>query len=138
MSGSRYERELDELLASLGDWAPRETRAQRFQRRFRQWLAQWQESVARMRWTGMSVDQMMLGGIGLIVFAYFLRLAVPVGAAYVGLLGVLVFFASFALAIRNARRRRESRWRGRPISSYDQQTSLFYRLRSWWRRRTWG
>lgn len=138
MSGSKFERELDELLASIGEWTPRESRSQRFRRRFRGWLSHWQEAVARMRWIGIPTDQMMLGGILLIVFAYFLRLALPVAAAYVGLLGILVFFVAFALAIRGGRRRRDARWRGRFLDPYRRGgLGLLARLLLWWQRRHW-
>ena len=139
MSGSRFDRELDELLASIGDWTPRETRGQRLRRRFRSWLLRWQESIASMRWTGIPTDQLMLGGFILIVVAYFLRLALPVMAAYVGLVGVLVFFVAFGLAVRGGRRRSASRWRGQPIDFYRRRgaVSFLVRLRLWWQRRTW-
>ncbi|MBI4498252.1 MAG: hypothetical protein HY689_10170 [Chloroflexi bacterium] len=140
MSGSRFERELEELLVSLGEWTPRESRSQRFRRRFRAWLYRWQEAIARMRWGGLPADQMMLVGMVLIVFAYFLRLALPAGAAYVGLLGVLLFFVAFALAVTGGRRRRDIRWRGHLVepSPYRSSPPPFLAwLRRWWRRRTW-
>ena len=134
MSGSRFDRELDELLANLGDWTPRESRRQRIWRHVREWQAHWQEAVARLRWSGIPTDQMMLGGILMIVFAYFLRLAIALAAAYVGLLGILLFFVAFGLAIRGGQRRRELRWRGRSVGPYGGGSSLLARLRFWWRR----
>ena len=135
MSGSsRFDRELEELLASLGELPPRETPRSRMRRRLRTLLYRWQEGVARMRWNGIATDQMMLVGIVLIVLAYFVRLVSTLAAGYLGLFGVLVFFAAFGLAVASNRRRSQARWRGQVIPFDRGRVSWAERMRRWLRR----
>jgi hypothetical protein len=131
---SRFDRELEELLASLGELPPRETPRNRFQRTLRTALYRWQETVSRFRWNGIATEQMMLVGIVLIVLAYFLRLGSTVVAGYLGLVGVLVFFAAFGLAVAGNRRRRAPRWRGQVVSFSSARVPWTERLRRWLRR----
>ncbi|MCX6023296.1 MAG: hypothetical protein NTZ05_16530 [Chloroflexi bacterium] len=135
MSGSRFDRELEELLASLGELPPPATRGSRWRRRLRSWLFRWQESVARLRWNGIAADQLMLAGIVFIVLAYFLRLVFPLVAGYVGLLGVVAFFGGFGLAVASSRRRARPRWRGEVVSFDRGRVPLTERVRRWFRRR---
>jgi hypothetical protein len=135
MSGSsRFDRELEELLASLGELPAREPPRSRFRRTMRTILYRWQEMVARLRWRGVATEQLMLAGIVLIVLAYFLRLVSTLVAGYLGLLGVLVFFVAFGLAVAGNRRRRQPRWRGAVISFDRARVPWTERVRRWLRR----
>lgn len=135
MSGSsRFDRELEELLASLGELPERERPRGRWQRRLRAVLYRWQETVAGLRWKGIATEQLMLAGIVFIVLAYFVRLASPVLAGWIGLLGVLLFFGAFALAVAGNRRRRPERWRGQVVSFGQARVPWIERVRRWLRR----
>lgn len=136
MSGnSRFDRELEELLASLGELPAREPPRSRWQRRVRTVLYRWQEIVAGLRWRGIATEQLMLAGIVLIVLAYFLRLAGPLSAAagWVALIGIVSFFSGFVMSVASSRRRRPQRWRDRPIS-IEQGVPWTERMRRWLRR----
>lgn len=134
MSGSRFDRELEELLASLGELPAREPPRNRWQRRLRTVLYRWQETVARLRWRGIATEQLMLVGIVFIVMAYFLRLASPTLAGWIGLLGVVLFFGAFAMAVAGNRRRRSNQWRGQVVSFGQGRVPWTERVRRWLRR----
>ena len=55
-------------------------------------------------------------------------------AGYLGLIGVLVFFAAFGLAVAGNRRRPQTRWRSQVISFSNGRVPWTERVRRWLRR----
>lgn len=114
----KYEKEIEELLAGLGDLSPRESRSGRLTRSLRRWQYSWQNFVLSVSKKRLRPDQLMLTGILLVVATYFLRFGLPMVAKYTAILGILLFFAGFVLALKggNYHGPSDRRWRGRLVS----------------------
>ena len=134
-----FEREIEELLKSLGEIGPKETTAQRLRRNFirrwygfRAWLADLPRAVP--------ADQLMLAAILFIVAAYFLRFVLPTVARFVGIAGLLMFCAAFVLSfnVLIRRSRPTPRWRGQPVDLNRHQATLLDRIILWARRKLRG
>lgn len=114
---SKFEREIEELLARLGDWTPKSRPPGQFLETLRRWIYRWQYgwqyAISRLRWY-VPPEQLMLISILLIVGAYFFRFVLPMAARYIAVLGFIMFFASFLLSFGFARRP-EKKWRGRVV-----------------------
>lgn len=133
--GTQYEREIEEILRSLGDIGPRETPWQRFVRGVsRRWRDFW--SGVRDLPRAIPADQLMLASILLILGAFVLRYISPSISRFVGAVGLIAFFAAFALSLRLFARGLDSdlRWRGRPIDLSYARSSWLRRLTRWLRR----
>jgi hypothetical protein len=132
----KFEREIEDILSRLDNFPQRgpSDRARRavsnrvgdFHRRF------------TLRLARLSVGQIMLGGIVMILVGYFFRALIPEIWYYVVILGLVLFFTSFALSLFGAGRAGSSSqtyWRGRPVQSYYASgPDLAKRFRAWWRR----
>lgn len=132
----KFEREIEELLSRLGEWVPRDTPSQRFQRILRRqlfhWQDGWQRALTNLRSWRAPLDQLMLGGLVLVVLSYLLRFVIPMAARYIGVLGVILFFTAFALSFSLGRQhRREFRWRGRVIQPPAGSRTWWERVRRW-------
>ncbi|MBF8293496.1 MAG: hypothetical protein HW389_41 [Bacteroidetes bacterium] len=113
---NRFEREIDELLAKLGDFTPRDTVSRRIGRVVIYWQYRWQGFISKISRFWIAPEKLMLSSLLIIVASYFLRFALPGIARYAGVLGVILFFASFLLALSSGGRRdKQMRWRGHPI-----------------------
>ncbi|MGI8552356.1 MAG: hypothetical protein ACR2PL_16450 [Dehalococcoidia bacterium] len=133
----KFEREIDEILSKL-DKFPKRGPGQRVRGRLGQRATGAQRGFA-LRLARLSVSQIMLGGIGLILFAYFFRSVMPGIWYYLVIFGLILFFTSFALSFFGGGRPtggNRTYWRGKPVQSYyDGGPALAIRLRDWWRRR---
>ena len=136
---SPYEREIEELLRSLGPIGPKETGWQRFRR------------LMEVRFTGLArsvrdlprsvpADQLMLAALLMVVAAYFLRLVAPELARIVGVIGLVMFVLAFAFSFQQlfGRSRNQPRWRGRPIDMRSGQPTIIDRFVFWLRRKMRG
>lgn len=135
----KFEREIDEILSKL-DKFPKQSPLQRVQNRLGRRVSGMQRALA-LRLARLSVSQIMLAGIGLILFAYFFRSALPGIWYYVVVFGLILFFTSFVLSFfgfsgGGSGHGRQVYWRGQPAQSYySAGPTVFTRLRDWWRRR---
>lgn len=115
---SRFEKEIEELLARLGDWSPKDKPRGRFGDTLRQWIYRWQYgwqyALSKFRWS-VPPEQLMLISILLILAAYFSRFVFPVVARYVAVLGFILFFTSFLFSF-GLGQRRDRRWRGQVVN----------------------
>ena len=135
---SQFDRDIEELLRSLGDLGPRETGWQRFRRGLAtRWETFWWNVRALPR--AVPADQLMIAALLFVVAAYFLRFALPGVARFVGLLGVGMFVAAFFFSFNQLfGSRREIRWRGQPIDIGRGQSGFMDRLVLWLRRKLRG
>ncbi|MBI2887878.1 MAG: hypothetical protein HYY02_11800 [Chloroflexi bacterium] len=136
---TEFERQLEELLKSLGDIGPKETAWQRFRRgAARRWSAfqSWVRNLPR----AVPADQLMLAAIIVIIAAFFLRFVLPSAARFIGLAGLVLFIAAFVFSFNQLMRRShtERRWRGQPVDTRSYQPSLLDRLVLWLRRKRRG
>ncbi|HTE85853.1 MAG TPA: hypothetical protein VK821_14085 [Dehalococcoidia bacterium] len=133
----KFEREIDDILNRL-DKFPRQGPADRARKAVSGRVGVFQRRIA-LRIARLSVGQIMLTGIVMILFGYFFRALIPEIWYYVVILGLILFFTSFALSFFGAGRAGGSRqvyWRGRPAQSYySSGPALARRLREWWLRR---
>lgn len=134
----KFEREIDEILSKL-DHFPKQGPLQRMQVRVERRATSFQRALA-LRLARLSVSQIMLTGIGLVLFAYFFRSIMPAIWYYLVIFGIILFFTAFVLSSfgfgARGGRGRQIYWRGQPAQSYYQSgPSLMSRLRDWWRRR---
>jgi len=135
----KFEREIDEILSKL-DKFPKQSPLQRLQNRIGRLVSGMQRGLA-LRLARLSVSQIMLAGIGLILFAYFFRSALPGVWYYLVVLGLILFFTSFVLSFfgfssGSSGRGRQVYWRGQPAQNYyGVEPTVFTRVRDWWRRR---
>jgi len=113
---SPYEREIEELLKSLGELGPRETAWQRFRRVTGARLRGWARRIRDLPGT-VPADQLMLAALLFVVAAFFLRFVLPGLARVVGVIGILMFLAAFAFSFQQllGGSRYERRWRGRSM-----------------------
>ncbi len=129
----KYEKEIEELLASLGEFKPRKRRlSDRVIASLGRWQYRWQGFISGLSHKRLNPDHLMIYGIILIVITYFLRL--PVIGRYTGIAGILLFFTGFVLALTMGRRYSDERkiWRGRIIDFQDQ--NLGPKIKLWLRR----
>ena len=114
---NKFDREIDELLAKFGNYAPRDTLSRRIGWIARYWHYRWQESIRGIGKLWIAPEKLMLSSLVIILASYVLRFALPGIARYAGVLGVILFFTSFFLAISGGGRssRQQMRWRGQPI-----------------------
>lgn len=136
---SPYEREIEELLRSLGSIGPKETGWQRFRRVLGERLASFGQTLRELPHT-IPADQLMLAALLMVVAAYFLRLVLPGLARFVGVVGLLMFVAAFLFSFQQlfGCSQHERRWRGRPIDMSRGQPALLDRLVFWLRRKMRG
>ena len=116
----KYEKEIEELLASLGEVKPRRRKwTDRVSSSLSRWQYQWQGFVAGLSHKRINPDKLMIYGILLIVLTYFLRL--PIISRYTGIAGILLFFTGFVLALTTGGGYSNERkiWRGRVIDFND-------------------
>ena len=134
-----YEREIEEILKSLGDIGPRENAWQRFAR------------VMTLRWKAMlrrvvdlprtvPVDQLMLTALLFVVAGYFMRLFLPGVARFVILAGLVMFVAVFFFSFNQlfGSSRQQTGWRGRPIDMRRSQPTLLDHFFFWLRHKMRG
>jgi hypothetical protein len=133
----KFEREIEDILSRLDDF-PRRGPTDRARNAVSTRIGAFQRGIA-VRVAHLSVGQIMLAGILMILVGYFFRSVFPEVWYYVVILGLILFFTSFALSFFGAGRARGSRqvyWRGRPAQSYyPSGPDLAKRIRAWWRRR---
>ena len=135
----KFEREIDEILSKLEKF-PKQSPLQRAQNRLGRRASGMHRAFA-LRLARLSVSQIMLTGIGLILFAYFFRSVLPGIWYYLVILGLILFFTSFVLSFfgfssGRSGRGRQVYWRGQPAQNYySSEPAVFIRLRDWWRRR---
>jgi hypothetical protein len=134
----KFEREIDEILSKLDKFPNRSSRKRR-PSAFAVRLAAMQRGLV-IRLSRLSINQVMLAGIGLILFGFFFRAAMPEFWFYVVTFGLILFFTVFVLSFfgfgARSSRGNATYWRGRPVQSYyASEPSLASRLRELWRRR---
>ena len=134
-----YEREIEELLRSLGDIGPKETGWQRFQRLASARIRAFGRRVRSLPHT-VPADQLMLTALLFVIAAYFLRFVMPGAARFVGLAGIMLFIAAFAFSFSQlfGRSRNQRIWRGRPVDTRRYQPTLLDKFIFWLRRRMRG
>ena len=113
---SKFEKDIEDLLRGFGDQPPkRPSWLQRFQSHWNRWQFRWRQgllSLPRPR-----LQTLLLCSIIIIIVAYFFRFPLPLFARYLGLFGIVLFFATFFLSIRGAGApSTEVRWRGNMIN----------------------
>lgn len=116
----KYEKEIEDLLASLGEVGLRRSQwTDGFSSSLGRWQHQWRGFVAGLSRKRINPDKLMIYGIILIVLTYFLR--VPIISRYTGIAGVLLFFTGFALSFTTGGRYSSERkiWRGRVVDFND-------------------
>ena len=129
----KYEKEIEELLASLGEFKPRKRSfSDRVMASLGRWQYRWQRFVSGLVQKRLNPDHLMVYGIILIVIAYFLRF--PIVGKYIGIAGILLFFTGFLLAMTMGRRYNNEQkiWRGRVIQFEEHHLGL--KIRYWLRR----
>jgi len=134
----KFEREIDDILSKL-DKFPQQGPSERARKAVSGRVSAFQRRVA-LRIARLSVGQIMLTGIVMILVGYFFRAGLPEIWYYVVILGLILFFTSFALSFfggaGRARGGGQVYWRGRPAQSYYSSGPILgRRLRDWWRRR---
>lgn len=133
----KFEREIEDILSRLDNF-PRQGPSDRARKAVSGRIGAFQRRIA-LRVARLSVGQIMLTGIIMILVGYFFRAGLPEIWYYVVILGLILFFTSFALSFFGAGRARGSGqvyWRGRPAQAYySSGPDLAKRLRAWWRRR---
>jgi len=136
---SPYEREIEELLRSLGPIGPKETGWQRFRRVIGARLNGLTTSIRDLP-RAVPADQLMLAALLMVVAAYFLRLVAPELARIVGVVGLVMFVLAFAFSFQQlfGRSRNQPRWRGRPIDMRSGQPTMIDRFVLWLRRKMRG
>lgn len=135
---SPYEREIEELLRSLGPIGPKETGWQRFRRIMGGRLNGLVRSARDLPRT-VPADQLMLAALLMVVAAYFLRLVAPELARIVGVIGLVMFVLAFSFSFQQlGRSRNQPRWRGRPIDMRAGQPTMIDRFVFWLRRKMRG
>ena len=92
---SPYEREIEELLRSLGPIGPKETGWQRFRRIMAARLGRMARGIKDLPRT-VPADQLMLAALLVVVAAYFMRLVAPELARILGVVGLVMFVLAFA------------------------------------------
>lgn len=135
----KFEREIEDILESLGEIGPKETGWQRLQRSL---VGRWYRFLHAVRDLPRAIpaDQLMLAAILFIVSAYFLRFVLPNVARVVGLFGLVLFLAAFILSFNQVMRGagRELRWRGRQIDTGRGQPGFMDQFLLWLRRKLRG
>ena len=134
-----YEREIEELLKSLGDIGPKETAWQRFERGIAE---RWHALLRRLAELPRTVpgDQLMITAFVCLVGGYFMRLVLPGVACFVILGGLVLFVAAFLFSLQQlfGGRRSENRWRGRPAEMRRPGPTLLDHFFFWLRRKMRG
>jgi hypothetical protein len=136
----KFEREIDEILSKIEGFPQQPSARKRASMRLAQRFAAAQRGLA-VRLSHVSVGQVVLASMLIIVFSYLFRGAFPPHVWVYGLiLGLILFFTSFALSYRsNLGGRSEPYFRGQPRSYYRQDASpIIERLRAWWQQRRRG
>jgi hypothetical protein len=139
---SPYEREIEELLRSLGPIGPKETGWQRFRRIMGARLTGLAGSIRDIPRT-VPAEQLMIAAFLMVIAAYFLRL-VPGFSSIVGLLatvGIVMFVLAFGISFQQLfgrSRGNQPRWRGRPIDMRSGQPTMIDRFVFWLRRKMRG
>jgi hypothetical protein len=133
----KFEREIEDILNKL-DHLPSRRPGPRVRQAITRRLLSLQRRIA-VRLAHLSLSQVMLTGIALIFVGYFFRAGLPGIWFYLVILGLILFFTSFALSffgVGPPHRSGQVYWRGRPASSYyPSGPSIGTRLLGWWRRR---
>jgi hypothetical protein len=134
-----YEREIEELLKSLGDIGPKETGWLRFKRRWTARKNALLRSLADLPRT-VPADQLMLTAILFVVAGYFMRLVLPSVARFVFLAGLILFVAAFFFSFNQlfGAKRNQRRWRGQPIDMRRPQPTILDHFIFWLRRKMRG
>jgi hypothetical protein len=133
----KFEREIEDILNRLDNF-PEQGPSDRARKAVSNRVGAFQRRLA-LRLARLSVGQIMLGGIVMILVGYFFRALIPEIWYYVVILGLILFFTSFALSLFGAGRghaNSQTYWRGKPVQSYYASGPDFARrIREWWRRR---
>jgi len=134
----RFEREIDEILSKIEGFPEDSARRRRAHNSLGHRIGDLQRSLMA-RIVHLSVNQLMLTAFVLMLVSYlFVRNMFGHVWVYGLTLGLLLFFATFALSFRGGGPGRSSEpyFRGRPRSYYDSRGPTWpARLREWWRRR---
>jgi hypothetical protein len=133
----KFEREIDEILSKIHDFPQRPAAPRRAGNRIAQRIGGVQRSLA-VRFSRISVSQVMLTAMGLMVLSYFFKAALAELWVYGLILGLILFFTAFALSLRPGGRSpggSEPYFRGQPRSYYTRanNSQMYARIRAWWR-----
>ena len=135
---TRFEKEIEDLLRSIGEFGPKESWWQKLNRVGAARLRGTLEGVKQLPYA-VPADQLMLTAILLIVASYFLRFAFRPLATVVGAVGLVMFFTAFVISFRYFfGASKQVRWRGHTIDMRHDRQSPFARLTRWFRRRLRG
>lgn len=138
----KVQREIEELLDKLDNYVPEERLASKVRNRSRR--SQSGEPGVQRAWTRLTrvtLGQLMLGGLALIILAFFLRDPLGAAAGPLMIAGLVVAAAAFLLSAfsggasrtMTGSRHVEKRWRGQVIEYSE--PSAIDRMRQWLRSR---
>ncbi|MGH7621403.1 MAG: hypothetical protein ACREMU_03600 [Gemmatimonadaceae bacterium] len=142
----RIQREIEEVLDKLDAFVPEERLAAKIRNRARRKPSDSPGLVQRAltRVGRISLGQLMLGGFGLILIAYFFRGPIGGASTWLIVLGLVMAGSAFVMAIVRGGGARtiaggtvEKRWRGQVIN-YSAGPSAADRIRRWFRNRRGG
>ncbi len=142
----RIQREIEEVLDKLDAFVPEERFAAKLRNRARHKPSDTPGVVQRTltRIGRISNGQLMLGGFGLILVAYFFRGPIGPASTWLIVLGLVMSAVAFVMAIARGGGARtiaggtvEKRWRGQVIH-YSTGPSPTDRIRNWFRNRRRG
>lgn len=137
----KYKREIEEILARMGEPRRREGAWYRWERRGQRWLAE----VRHALWgAGLEVSpqRLLTLALVLIVVAYFSRGILLRGAAYLALLALALFLTALIFSVAGWHQpRHEKRWRGQPLDYSSRAwpdwrrlwAQVCYHLHRWWK-----
>ncbi|MBF6600297.1 MAG: hypothetical protein IVW36_07295 [Dehalococcoidia bacterium] len=142
----RIQREIEEVLDKLDAFVPEERFTEKLRNRGRRRRSDQPGALERatVRLRRVSTGQLMLGGLGLILFAYFFRAPLGPASGWLIIGGLIAAGVGFVLALVRGGRGGtigggsvEKRWRGQVIR-YSTGPSAADRVRNWFRNRRRG
>ena len=138
----RVQREIEELLDKLDNFVPEQRFTAKIRERARRKNADEPTALSRILapLARFSFGHILLAGLALVLFAYFLRGFLGPAATWLILLGLVAAGAAFVLSLFRGSGGRpfggtvEKRWRGQVIH-YSAGPTPADRIRGWWRNR---
>ncbi|MEK7214720.1 MAG: hypothetical protein AAB289_03905 [Chloroflexota bacterium] len=132
--GSRFDRDIDDILSKLGEFGPKETGWLRLRRIVTARFAALGAAIRSLP-QAVPADQMMLAAVVFIAAAFFLRYVFPGFARLVGVAGLILFVAAFVVSFNQlfGSGRRQVRWRGQVIDMTSYSSGYLNRFLSWLR-----
>lgn len=131
---SKLERDIEEILAKLDTFPPRESSWKRARRRLVAFFGDIGRALPRLSLPRVSIGHVLLLGLLLIVVAYVFggSLGSPSLVRLFIIGGILLFVGAFIFSMRRQSTSRlpEKRWRGEPMDNLDQP----HDTEPWWKR----